>query len=101
MTDIDDGHPAQAAVFCVELHRHVDALDVKASSDARKLRGQMGVQGASRKPDVILALQQGLRELALERRKLLSMLTALGHAYPCRHTGADSHDEERGTARPD
>lgn len=92
MVDRNDAHLAQAAVFCVELHAHIELIDGQASSNARRLRAQMGQQGRSRKPELIASLQEDLRALALERRRVLDMLTAIGHYYPCRH--AVIHPEE-------
>lgn len=89
MTDDNDASLAQAAVFCVELHRHIELLDRRASSQARRLRTHKGQQGALRRPDVIAAIQKELTELAVARRGLLEMLAAMGHGYPCGHAGSD------------
>lgn len=89
MTDAKDAYPAQTEVFCTELQRHVGLLDADASAHAARLRVQMGLRGPARNPALLIALQEQLREVAVERRRLLDMLDAMGHSYPCAHPVRD------------
>ena len=81
----DDSNRAQAAVFCDELHRHIEQLDTDAANIADKLRTGLGRHSPARRSAAITALQQQLREAGAERRRVTRMLTALGHPYPCHH----------------
>ncbi len=83
MTDHDGTRDAQAAIFCADLHRSIDLLDSQASAISAKLRGLLdGRSGA----DHAAPLQDKLRDLADERRRVMNLLVAMGHGYPCAHS---------------
>lgn len=75
------GRRDQADSLCDELHRHIDALDAKAA----KLKAQIAKYVAERRPLQITRVQAEARSVAVERRKLITMLIDLGHNYPCDH----------------
>jgi hypothetical protein len=79
----DDSNRAQAAVFCDELHRHIEQLDLDAEKIADKIRTGLGRRGPARRSAAIAALQHQLKEAGAERRRVTRMLAALGHPYPC------------------
>ena len=82
MTNVDETRSAQTAVFCADLHRHIDQLDGQASVVAARLRGLMDRSGV---PDLGGSLHQKLRQLATERRRIMDLLATMGHRYPCSH----------------
>lgn len=82
---LDGTRAAQAALFCTDLHRHIAELDAQASMIAGRLRNEMGLRGRSRRLDLIGFYQGQLRGRAAERRRVMEMLAAMGHGYPCSH----------------
>ncbi len=81
MVPPSDADRAQADAFCDDLQTRIARLDEKAS----KFRGELSKYlAAGRKPQVV-RVQRSLRAVAIERRKLIDMLIATGHSYPCNH----------------
>jgi adenylosuccinate lyase len=78
-----DADHAQAGAFCVDLHKLIAQLDVRAD----KLRVEMGKYAAAGQAAQVRRVQRDLRSSAVERRELLDMLIAIGHSYPCEHDG--------------
>ena len=82
MTDHDGSRGAQSAIFCADRHRNIDLLDGQASAIAATLRGLVDGRSGAEHPG---PLQDKLRELAAERRRVMDLLAAMGHGYPCAH----------------
>ena len=81
-----DSDRAQGDALCAELCQRVIELDsglAKSIAALQKLESR-GVQGSLQ----VGRLQRQIRELSTERRRIIEMLTALGHSYPCDHQGA-------------
>jgi hypothetical protein len=75
---------AQGDVLCDELSQQIKALDVtsfKAIAAVERLEKKRVPQSSPRAG----RLQQQIRELSSERLRLVGMLNAMGHSYPCDH----------------
>lgn len=79
------GDRAQEDAFCDELHRRIARLDHKSE----RFKAELAKHTAARRTAQIARFQTKLRDTAVERRKLIDMLIAIGHSFPCRHTGSD------------
>ena len=81
MVPPSDADHAQADAFCVDLHQLIAELDSRAG----KLRVEMDKYAVARQTAQVRRIQRDLRSSTAERRKLLDMLIAIGHSYPCEH----------------
>ena len=64
---------AQAAYFLDELQRHVTQLD----EDVAKLQGLLALYQHRNQGIQVARIQRDLRQVALQRREILNMVTAL------------------------
>lgn len=78
------GDRAQEDSFCDELHRRISRLDQKTA----RFKAELAKHTAARRTAQIGRVQANLRDTAVERRKLLDMLIAIGHSFPCRHAAS-------------
>jgi hypothetical protein len=75
---------AQGDVLCDELSQQINALD-RASLKAIAAVEGLQKKGVPHSSPRAGRLQQQIRELSTERLRLVSMLNAMGHSYPCDH----------------
>lgn len=85
MAPPDDAYSAQADVFCDELRNRIEALDNRAA----KLKAGIAKHIAAKSHARVARLQNELRDITVERREVITLLTNLGHGYPCDHGQAD------------
>ncbi len=72
---------AQADAYCAELQLRIAQIDDQTS----RLRAEMSKYLVAGLSPRVRRIQGGLRSLAIERRKLIDLLIAVGHSYPCTH----------------
>jgi len=87
---------AQGDVLCDELSGQIIAID-KASVTAITAVEELQKRGVPHSSPRARRLQQQIRDLSTERLRLVGMLNAMGHSYPCghQHEGAAPDDEEQ------
>lgn len=85
MAPPDDTYSAQADAFCAELGKRIEALDNRAA----KLKVGIAQNVAEKRPTRVARLQNELRDITVERREVITLLTNLGHGHPCDHGQAD------------
>lgn len=72
---------AQADAYCDELQRRIAQIDDQIA----RLRTEMSKYLVAGRSPRVRRIQGGVRSLAIERRKLVDLLIAVGHSYPCTH----------------
>ena len=73
----------QAAYFCGELHREIEDLDREIDRLSATVIRQSSVPALR---NHVAITQTDLRTATTKRSELCSMLSALGHSYPCSHS---------------
>jgi hypothetical protein len=67
----------------------MERLDEKST----RLKAELAKYTTSRRPAQVALVQADIRDTAVERRKLLDMLIAIGHSFPCRHDATPEPQE--------
>jgi len=78
-----DADRAQADALCDELHEQIAVLDIQAA----KVQAAMAKYVSEGRRGQVIRIQREWRAVMVERRQIINMLVALGHAYPCSHHG--------------
>lgn len=72
---------AQADAYCDELNLRIAHIDDQTT----QLRTEMSKYLVAGRSPRVRRIQGGVRSLAVERRKLIDLLIAVGHSHPCAH----------------
>ena len=73
---------AQGDVLCEELSRQIKALDA-SSLNAIAAVEELQKRGVPERSPRAARVQQQICELSAERLRIVDMLNAMGHSYPC------------------